>query len=213
MFRDMRSGLVRAGGAAEALRLLDANAYAPDLHDLPRAEVAEYMASLSTYHRGRLIKTFKSALGVDIRPLLADPMTNSYLRGVVSDNVDLIRTIPKRAHVGLKAKLVAELEVAPFDEQRLIKLLGREYRSTGYNARRIARDQTTKTIGKLTEMRQRQVGVEAYIWSTSGDERVRPTHVANGGQRFRWDSPPSTGNPGADIMCRCVAVPITDGWN
>ena len=65
-----------------------------------------------------------------------------------------------------------------------------------------------KSIGRLTEIRQRQLGVAGYRWSTSLDERVRDTHAANEGLFFRWDDPPAiTGHPGEDIQCRCVGIP------
>jgi SPP1 gp7 family putative phage head morphogenesis protein len=72
----------------------------------------------------------------------------------------------------------------------------------------IARDQTLKLNGAITQARQEDAGVEEYEWSTSGDERVRETHQANEGKRFRWDSPPETGHPGEDYQCRCVAIAV-----
>lgn len=46
-----------------------------------------------------------------------------------------------------------------------------------------------------------------YIWRTRGDEKVRPSHAANDGKIFSWDSPPPTGHPGEDYGCRCTAEP------
>lgn len=76
-------------------------------------------------------------------------------------------------------------------------------------ARLIARDQVSKATGELNKLRQREVGVSRYRW-TSGDERVRPDHEANSGKVFEWSSPPSTGHPGEDVQCRCTAVAIVD---
>lgn len=82
-------------------------------------------------------------------------------------------------------------------------------------ARLIARDQVLKLNGELTELRQREVGVEEYIWDTSDDERVRPDHALLDGTTQRWDSPPivdrRTGrraHPGGDYSCRCTARPV-----
>lgn len=75
----------------------------------------------------------------------------------------------------------------------------------------IARDQTLKTNGAITEIRQRGAGVDRYVWSTSLDERVRESHAALEGQTFSWDSPPDVGHPGQDYQCRCVAVPVIEG--
>lgn len=72
----------------------------------------------------------------------------------------------------------------------------------------IARDQTLKLNGAITEIRQTNAGVTEYVWSTSLDERVREEHAALEGQTFSWDSAPDVGHPGEDFQCRCVAVPV-----
>lgn len=48
-----------------------------------------------------------------------------------------------------------------------------------------------------------------YIWRTRGDANVRPSHAANNGKVFSWDSPPATGHPGEDYGCRCIAEAYT----
>lgn len=50
-----------------------------------------------------------------------------------------------------------------------------------------------------------------YIWRTSGDNKVRPEHVANNGKIFAWDNPPETGHPGEAYGCRCRAEPYVQG--
>ena len=76
----------------------------------------------------------------------------------------------------------------------------------------IARDQTLKLNGAITQARQTGAGIDGYTWSTSSDERVRDTHAEKEGERFAWDSPPAdTGHPGEDFQCRCVPVPFIAG--
>ncbi len=72
-----------------------------------------------------------------------------------------------------------------------------------------ARDQTLKINSQMTRERATAVGFPAYRWSTSRDERVRDTHVANQGKAFLWTDPPPTGHPGEDPNCRCTAFPLT----
>ena len=164
---------------------------------------------MNGYHYTRVIQTFRAALGVDVRAMLAAPEVNAFMSERLAANVDLIKTIPPRMHESLTARMQREFAEAPFDKQRLRKLLKDEYKSSGYNLRRIVRDQTSKAIGGLSEIRQRQVGVDQYQWITAQDSRVRPTHVANSGRIFAWASPPpETGHPGNDISCRCVPVPL-----
>lgn len=72
----------------------------------------------------------------------------------------------------------------------------------------IARDQVGKLQSQLTQLRQRDIGVEKYIWRTAGDGRVRESHQANANEEFEWTKPPPTGHPGEDYQCRCYAEPV-----
>ncbi len=76
----------------------------------------------------------------------------------------------------------------------------------------IARDQTLKLAGDLTHIRQTQAGITSYVWTTSGDERVREEHAVLDGETFEWRSPPEVGHPGQDFNCRCTAYPIVPGF-
>ncbi len=62
--------------------------------------------------------------------------------------------------------------------------------------------------GKLTELIQADAGYTHYIWHTQDDEKTRPSHAANDGKVFAWDSPPPTGHLGHDYNCRCYAEPV-----
>ena len=83
------------------------------------------------------------------------------------------------------------------------------YKSSGFNLRRIVRDQNSKVISGLNQVRQQQLGITQYVWRSVQDERTRPTHAANDGRTFEWGSPPAdTGHPGDDVMCRCLAEAV-----
>lgn len=89
-------------------------------------------------------------------------------------------------------------------------------------ARFIARDQTAKLNGELTQRRQTQTGVTHYFWRDSRDERVRgnpggkypnavPSHWDRNGNRYAWSDAPEGGHPGRDYNCRCTAEPDLRG--
>lgn len=77
----------------------------------------------------------------------------------------------------------------------------------------LARDQTLKLNANITQARQRGAGVERYVWTTSGDERVREEHADLEGQVFSWDDPPAPGHPGEDYQCRCTAFPLIEEFD
>ena len=212
MFRRLSARMAQATGATQAFHAM--NGFVEAMQALPKsgvpvAEIQKALDRMEGYHRKRIIQTFKAALGVDIRPFLTHPEIASFMSRKISENVDLIKTIAPRLHEGLKARLQKELAEAPFDQQRLTKLVRDEFKSTAARAKVIVRDQNSKTTGGLTEIRQGQLGISQYQWVTSQDSRVRPSHVANSGRIFAWSDPPAdTGNPGNDVLCRCIAAPI-----
>lgn len=96
-------------------------------------------------------------------------------------------------------------------------------RLTDKKCRLIARDQIGKLQGQVSQAQMEEVGLEMYVWETSGDERVRSTHIPMDGLLCRWDNAnvyssdggknwiPRPANavrmhPGQDIQCRCIAV-------
>lgn len=124
-----------------------------------------------------------------------------------SENIDLVMNA-QRAY----AQSVKDIFEDPANdglrvEELTGKLLDRGDVSES-RAELIARDQTLKLNGAITEIRQTNAGVTEYIWSTSLDERVREEHASLEGETFSWDSPPEVGHPGEDFQCRCVALPV-----
>ena len=212
IYRRMRTRMATAVAASEALRAMDEvveELIASPYEGVPVGEIKRQMARIEGYHRERLIRTFRAALAVDVTPFLTTPAIAQKMAEIVVNNVSLIKSIPLRFRDNVRDGLLELIQTQPFDQQLLDEVLKRNYRMSRYNLRRITRDQTSKTIGALNEVRQQQVGVERYQWITAQDERVRSSHVANSGRMFDWGNPPAeTGHPGEDIMCRCVAVPV-----
>ena len=201
MFDRLGRRLAQAESANQAWAAMDdvvGKMAAQPRFGVPTGEIQRQLGRIEGYHRGRVKASFRAALGVDISRLLSEPEIASFMGRKISENVDLIKTIPARMHQSLKLRLSQELQKAPFDQKRVMELFRDEYGSSGYTLRRITRDQTSKTIGGLTEVRHRQLGIAEYRWITAQDERVRATHVANSGLVFEWRNPPDTGNPGED---------------
>lgn len=85
---------------------------------------------------------------------------------------------------------------------------------TTRHAELIARDQCLKLNASVSHARMANAGVTQFVWTTAGDERVRPMHDELDGETFEFDEPPVTNEdgdanlPGDDYQCRCVAYPI-----
>lgn len=64
--------------------------------------------------------------------------------------------------------------------------------------------------GAVNRIRQQELGIESYVWTTVGDGKVRPGHAVLHGRRFRWDDADAV-HPGQEPGCRCIAVPVPPG--
>ena len=131
----------------------------------------------------------------------------------VSQNLDLIKSIDSQTMEKIKGVLQRGV-IDTQERARLTKdLISEIEHIAGVERSRailIGTDQIGKLNGRLMEHRQRGVGIESYIWRSSGDRRVRELHKAHNRQTYSWDEPPLDGHPGQPIRCRCVADPVMD---
>ena len=212
MFSRIERRLRQAGNSWETIA--SEMAYPEELTGLDAAAQARAEAQvnrLQAEHRQRFTHAMQRFFGVDVR-LFSELGVGQMMEQRIAENARLIKTIPARFHDDLILDIRRIQQATPFDQQALRQLLENNYKSSGWNVRRITRDQTSKTISDLNQIRQTNVGIESYQWFTSQDERVRPTHAANSMRVFRWNSPPAaTGHPGHDVLCRCIAAPVVPG--
>lgn len=166
-------------------------------------------AQVARYNKKQFEKMTNSVFGIDI--FIDQPWLQDQLKLFASQNAQLIRSLPAQELEQVAGIIERGLqEGARFTS--ITQSLQERYSITKRRAKLIARDQTSKLNASLTKLRQQELGVDEYEWQTAGDERVRPSHKAHDGKRFKWDKPPAdTGHPGTDINCRCVAVPVLDG--
>lgn len=164
-------------------------------------------------------RTVQETLGLDI---MDDYYLGEFYRQALQEwidqNVSLIKSIPQDALSEMHS-IVSQ----GFKTGATLTSIEKEIRNTYHvkrsSAKLLARDQIAKLNGQLTKQQQTDAGVNEYIWSTSGDSRVRETHKKLDGKKFRWDDPPVVTppgkpvrrcHPGEDYQCRCVALPVFD---
>lgn len=85
--------------------------------------------------------------------------------------------------------------------------LRKRFSMTENRARRIARTEISQLNAQITRERQKEVGIEKFIWVTAGDERVRDEHEERHGKEYPWNDPPDGEMPGMPVNCRCTAIP------
>lgn len=141
------------------------------------------------------------------REILTAP-TGETMRRLMSGQVELIRSIPIEA-----AQRVHELTIKGLEDSTRAKEIAAEIRRSGdvaqSRAMLIARTEVSRTAANLTQARAQYVGSEGYVWETSRDGDVRPSHKEMSGRYVRWSEPPTldgmTGHAGCLPNCRCWA--------
>lgn len=174
----------------------------------PMEALENQAAKVDKYATGQVARVIRSVVKIPTSAL-GSPLQEVHQQWALA-NADLITSMNTRYLNGV-SKMVEKAVREGQTTRDLTKALQGRFQVARRHARLIARDQVSKLNGRITEARQTSLGVEYYRWSTSNDDRVRPTHVENDGKVFAWSSPPpETGHPGQDIQCRCVAIPIFD---
>lgn len=153
----------------------------------------------------------KNQAGVDLAAYLrSSPSITEKVNAMTTANVQLIKSI-RSQYLDKVQNAVTQAMVSGTLNKDLaaqIKAIGQ---TTEKRAEFIARDQSSKLNAALTQARHEDLGIKKYIWSTSGDERVRDSHAEKDGQIFEYANPPAdTGHPGHDFNCRCVQIPVFD---
>lgn len=160
----------------------------------------------------RLISEVQRAIGVNISGMITGTSKiASAMRSATADNIALIKSIPEQYLDKVEARISVSWEAGARWET-VAEDLSHVKGVTKSRVKLIARDQTAKMNSVFNEVRQTEVGITEYEWSTSADERVRTSHRAMHGKKCSWANPPIVDgeavNPGIPVACRCVALPI-----
>lgn len=103
-------------------------------------------------------------------------------------NLSLIKDLPRDLAKGMKSAYMRGTSFRGTD------FAAELYSRLGKRARVIIRTESAKISSTLTQARMQKIGLNAYIWSTSEDSRVRSAHALLDGVLFFWNDPPTIDN-------------------
>lgn len=173
-------------------------------------------AGVSDHNKKQLLQQLKKAIGIDLGDIAAQGL-KPVIQAFTAENVALIKTLPQTMFDRIERQTLAAVRSGTRAKDLEKQIRSEAFGSTRTQTMRIARDQINKLNGDLNRVRQKQIGVEKYIWRTSGDERVREEHEERDGETFSWSEPagdpsdPADGAfPGDAIQCRCWAQPVLE---
>lgn len=158
-------------------------------------------------------RAIKATLGIDIREdYYQGDFYIEHLEKWISENVDLIKTIPENTLDKMK-DIVYDGFANGKTTTRMVKEIRNVYGVSRRRAELIARDQTAKLNGQIQRAQQQDAGITEYIWCSTGDERVRKSHKNLNGKKFSWNDAPVNSDgrkchPGEDYQCRCIGRPV-----
>lgn len=181
--------------------------------DDPRRRLAGQTArTVASRNLTEIRGQFRAVLGIDV--FFNDPQLEATLDDFTEANVGLIRSIAEQ-YLEQVEGIVRRGFRGGRRASDIAADIADRFGVARSRAAFIARDQVSKLNANLTRNRQRALGIEEYIWRTSLDERVRPTHARLEGTTHSWDDPPSVGggrtaHPGEDFRCRCTAEPVIE---
>lgn len=164
------------------------------------------------FQRLQMARQLRDAFGVDVGLMANDsPIIRETIRDFARANAALINDLPDQA-VDRIAKLVEEAATQGRTQWEVADAIEEAFDVTERRAAFIARDQIGKLYGQMDRIRQKDIGVDRYIWNTMRDARVRDSHAVLEGKKFAWDDPPTNDRgeeiiPGSDYNCRCWAMP------
>lgn len=188
----------------------------------PGALAKRIADQLKTSQDQELAKAFEKGVGVNITPPGGDlsNLIDYWVEQNVSVITDLrseyLKSIKNTIADGFKKGLSTRDVANQINEKTGVSLR---------RAKNIARNEIGNLNAALTEKRDEELGLDEYTWRNVGDERVRgapeggvggkyphaiPSHVARGGERFKYKDPPEGGNPGEDFLCRCYAEAVIE---
>lgn len=150
----------------------------------------------------------RSVLGVDV--FTTEPWLIPEQEAFTKENASLIKGISEEEVSDIE-QLVFRMVRAGDSPGTIRDAIQEVMAASKSRAQLIGRDQVSKFNARLTQQRQAQLGVTEYIWRTSDDERVRPSHQALDDTVQKWSEPPVTvvsgkragarNHPGQDIQC------------
>ena len=189
------------------------------------SELELILAGVSSVVDANVIRAFAEAVSVDVvlnDSALLDTVKAEW-KAQQSRLVDsIVNTYIEKLQIIVSNAVQRGTAMSEVKEE--IKVL---LNTTDKRAKFIARNEVGNLNGIITMRRQVDCGIGVYQWSSSHDERVRPSHAEMDGKYFYWNSdkvgeingikvyPAPKYHPCMDYNCRCVALPVIDleQWN
>lgn len=178
--------------------------------------LASWFADSAMRHTdGSLHKSLKAA-GIAVEFKMTRSMHDAY-SAVVKENVGLIKSIPSEYFEEVEGMVMRSVQRGR-DLSHLTNELTKRYGITRRRAVLISRDQNNKATAVITQVRQKELGVEYAVWRHShAGKNPRPSHLRADGKRYEVNKGMLIEGeyvfPGEKINCRCTSQSVIPGFH
>jgi len=170
-----------------------------------RADVNKMARLTVTKAHSDLKEEINSYVGYD--PMLNNKKSRKLAQKTIQESTSYIKSIPQEYHRDVKRTVYDGIRKGKTINEIASDLSG-VYEKAGGRTKTIAMDQTGNLRGAITKAQHQAIGLKKFNWLTVGDNRVRPRHVAFGGEIFSWSEGANGEFPGSAIGCRCTASTV-----
>ena len=168
----------------------------------------------------QLVRSVSSVEGLPTPPSVSEGLTGQLREKLTQETERAVKDFTLEATQELRSLVRRNLSEGGRTD-RLASIIEARFGVAQRKAQFLADQETSLLVSEFREQRYRELGSTEYVWETTGDAKVRPTHGESNdhrslnGRRFSWDAPPVVDSasgrrchPGQDYNCRCVARPI-----
>lgn len=157
--------------------------------------------------------TLSADMGFALRQELRNAPTGHWIRALVREQVENIKSIPLQASYRLGKLATQGLYSGMRQAELAAKILETEDVSKA-RATMLARTALSVAASSLVQARAEVIGSPGYVWETAKDGTVRESHRRMQGKFVRWDTPPTidkyTAHAGCYANDRCWPRPVFD---
>jgi SPP1 gp7 family putative phage head morphogenesis protein len=163
-------------------------------------------------YRSKLMwRSMANEISLGIRQQLEHSHVGLTYSSLMDKQVELIRSLPLDAAERIH-RLATKTLVTSARPKEIAEAIEETGEVTKSRAILIARTEVSRAATTFVQARSEAIGSVGYVWETSKDGAVRPSHRAMQGKFVHWSDPPTldklTGHAGALPNCRCWPRPV-----
>lgn len=164
--------------------------------------------------------TINNAIGVDLKNIIEGENLVEFVEMQTIQNAQLIKSVPDDAIEDIRRIVLNGLSTGMRHEEITKQISGNVkgsvFSKMNNRIKTIARTEVAKLNSQITNKRLTNLGIKRATWDATNDSRTRACHAARDGKEYdiakglfsTCDG--LTIQPGQEINCRCVAVPIVE---